>query len=266
MPLLREAKKSYKYTVDFGSSPTFVTDSWDTAMKEASKGIDKDKNQWIDVIDNTTAQIKWKYRGTRKNPGRVAKSSFTKNMGAIKGDLYLVSVVVKEAEKVIVDYSDLILGVTQVQVFLKDVTKAFSRGYQKGTMIHVMVEDDNSKELIFDGWHFKGKGWKVKFDEYGLFAGKNKARRNPDDAVVELAERVGADPEDPEFRFGAYVYAMNYHKGQWSVEYQAMNEIDANMRDAHIKAIENVRYDKNDEWEMPRYWYQQLKKKSKTRK
>ena len=85
MPLLSKAKREYRYTVDFDTQPTFVTDSWDTAMKEASKGIDKDERQWIDVIDNENGEVKWRYRGYNKqqNSGRRKNPSIEKTVSRV---------------------------------------------------------------------------------------------------------------------------------------------------------------------------------------
>lgn len=82
-------------------------------------------------------------------------------------------------------------------------------------------------------------------------------------AVEKLARRVNADPTDTDFLFGAAVFCMDYHGGQWSVEYQALCEIDANMRDNHIAAIRRGRDDRANEWESARCWYRELKRSAK---
>lgn len=82
-------------------------------------------------------------------------------------------------------------------------------------------------------------------------------------AVETLAESVGADPTDTDFLFGCYVYCMDYHGGQWSLEYEAMSAINANMRDNHIDAIRRGKHDKSGEWEQAREWYRKLKRARK---
>jgi hypothetical protein len=79
-------------------------------------------------------------------------------------------------------------------------------------------------------------------------------------ALVELSEGVGADPNDPDFQFGAYVFGVNYHLGLHSVEYRAVCETGARLRDNHFKAIEHGRNDPANEWEEARIWYRKLKR------
>ena len=79
-------------------------------------------------------------------------------------------------------------------------------------------------------------------------------------ATEQLAERIGADPADPYFLFGAYVFCMDHHGGQWSTEYQAMCEINANMRDGHIDAVRRGKHDPRNEWEEARKYYRELKR------
>ena len=79
-------------------------------------------------------------------------------------------------------------------------------------------------------------------------------------ALSELAERVGADPTDPDFQFGAYVFGCNYHLGLHSIEYRAMCETGARLQDYHFKAIERGRDDPANEWEAARIWYRKLKR------
>lgn len=88
-----------------------------------------------------------------------------------------------------------------------------------------------------------------------------KGKRNPNSEVEKLARAVGADPDDSDFQFGAYVYAMDHHEGQFSPLYEVLSSIRANLRDNHIKAIQSAKYDKAGEWDQARYYYQQLKKK-----
>ena len=79
-------------------------------------------------------------------------------------------------------------------------------------------------------------------------------------AVEQLAARIGANQEDSDFQFGAYVFCMDYHGGQWSLEYAAMCEINASMRDNHADAIRYGRYDDGNEWEDARRYYRELKR------
>lgn len=80
------------------------------------------------------------------------------------------------------------------------------------------------------------------------------------EATQVLADRVGADVADSDFLFGAYVFCMDYHTGQWSEEYQALCEINASLRDRNIDAIRRGRDDEFGEWEDARRWYRALKR------
>jgi hypothetical protein len=79
-------------------------------------------------------------------------------------------------------------------------------------------------------------------------------------ALESIAARIGADSTDPDFCFGAYVFCMDFHGGQWSEEYAAMCETGASMRDAHIDAVRRGRDDQGGEWEEARRVYRQLKR------
>lgn len=79
-------------------------------------------------------------------------------------------------------------------------------------------------------------------------------------ALESLAARIGADVNDPDFCFGAYVFCMDFHGGQWSEEYAAMCETGVSMRDSHIDAVRRGRYDRGGEWESARMVYRALKR------
>ena len=75
-----------------------------------------------------------------------------------------------------------------------------------------------------------------------------------------IAARIGADATDPDFCFGAYVFCMDFHGGQWSEEYAAMCETGVSMRDSHIDAVRRGRDDQGGEWEEARRVYRALKR------
>lgn len=79
-------------------------------------------------------------------------------------------------------------------------------------------------------------------------------------ALENLATRIGADATDPDFCFGAYVFCMDYHGGQWSEEYAAMCETGVSMRDSHIGAVRRGKHDRGGEWESARMVYRALKR------
>jgi hypothetical protein len=78
--------------------------------------------------------------------------------------------------------------------------------------------------------------------------------------LENLAARIGADATDPDFCFGAYVFCMDFHGGQWSEEYAAMCETGVSMRDSHIDAVRRGRDDRGGEWEAARMVYRALKR------
>ena len=79
-------------------------------------------------------------------------------------------------------------------------------------------------------------------------------------ALESIAARIGADATDPDFCFGAYVFCMDFHGGQWSEEYAAMCETGVSMRDSHIDAVRRGRDDRGGEWEAARMVYRALKR------